>query len=415
MIVYATVIVFLIIFSAIFSAAETAFSSASRNRLKMMAENGSMLASAALKMYDNYDRLLSTILIGNNIVNIAAASAGTIFFVYYFPQYGAVIATVVLTLLILIFGEITPKSLAHEHPERLILITTPFLWLPYQLFRPLNAIFTAWKKLLSRTFREAEDPHRSQEELLSLVDEVQNEGSIDRDECVLLRNAIKFTECRVEDIITHRVDIAAVPVTATREEVAAKFEETEYSRLPVYRDNLDHIVGIILLRDFFTHQHTKTWKMKDIITPPYFIQKTEKIDDVLKKLQGWKSQIAIVLDEFGGTLGILSMEDILEELVGEIWDEHDEVVEKFKKINENTYSVDCTISLDEFREFFSKDIESEEALLSGWILEQIQKVPQKGDSFTMEDLHIVVSSCISHRVRRVDVTRTPAAPTESED
>ena len=412
MIPYIVLIVILILFSAIFSAAETAFSSASRNRLKAMAEKGSLLAGAAGRMLENYDRLLTTILIGNNIVNIAAAAAATVVCVRLWPASGAAISTIVLTLAILVFGEITPKSLAHEFPERVVLLTTPFLWLPYQLCRPMNAIFSAWRNFISKRFRKHDDQRRSQEELLMLVEEVQNEGCIDKDEGVLLRNAIKFTECRVEDIVTHRVDIAAIPVTATRDEVAAKFAETEYSRMPVYRENLDNIVGIVLLRDFFSSQRKGgAWRLKDIITPPFFIQKTEKIDDVLKKLQDSKSQIAIVLDEFGGTLGILSMEDILEELVGEIWDEHDEVVEKFRAVDENTYSVDCSASLDEFREFFAKELPSEEAFLSGWILEQLQKVPQKGDAFTVDGLRIVVSACSRHRVRRIDVTRLPPADT----
>ena len=402
------VILFLLALSAFFSASETAFSSASKTRLKALAENGSRLAAIALKLFNDYDRLISTILVGNNIVNIVLTAVCTMLFVnLYGDGWGVTLSMVVTTVAVLVFGELTPKSVVHEHPEEFAQAASWLLLFFKWLLFPVNAIFALWKRLLSRMMHIEETPKMSQEELLMLVDEVQSDGSIDQDEGALLRNAIKFTECKVEEIITHRVDIAALPLDASREDVAAMFMETQFSRLPVYLDNLDNIVGVLVLKDFYASQNSPEWNLKDIITPPFFVQKTEKIDDVLKKLQNSHSQIAVVLDEFGGTLGIVSMEDILEELVGEIWDEHDEAVEKFKDLGNGVTSVDCTVSLDDFQDYFNVKVQSEESLLNGFICEQFHKIPQKGDRCRIGPLDIVVSSCSRHRVRRVDVTVVP--------
>ena len=404
-------IVVLLLFSAFFSAAETAYSSVNKARLKGLADNGNFLARIAVRLDGDFDRLLTTVLIGNNLVNIALTAVATMLLVnLYGARNGALLSTVIVTPVVIFLGEITPKSIAREYPEHIALVAAPLLWAMQWLLYPLNALFALWKRMLSRMMKLPELPRMSQEELLMLVDEVQHDGSIDKDEGALLRNAIKFTECPAEDIITHRVDLAAVPADATREEVAAKFIETEYSRLLVYEESLDNIVGVLVLKDFFASSQKPEWRIKDILTPPFFVQKTEKIDDVLKKLQTTRSQMAVVLDEFGGTLGILTVEDILEELVGEIWDEHDEVVERFKQVAPDAYSVDCTVTIDDFQEFFHVRLESEESLLGGWILEQIHKLPQKGDHCSVGNLDITISSCSRYRVRRVYVrVRPPAA------
>ena len=402
-------IALLLLFSAFFSGAETAFSSLNNARVKTLADNGNFLARIAMRLCSDFDRLLTTVLIGNNLVNIALTAVATMLLVdLYGARNGALLSTLIVTPTVIFLGEITPKSIAREYPEPIALFSAPLLLALRWLLYPLNALFALWKKMISRVMKLPALPRMSQEELLMLVDEVQHDGSIDQDESALLKNAIKFTECPAEDIITHRVDLAAVPVDATREEVAAKFTETEYSRLLVYEESLDNIVGVIVLKDFFTSSQKPGWRLKDILTPPFFVQKTEKIDDVLKKLQTTRSQMAVVLDEFGGTLGILTVEDILEELVGEIWDEHDEVVERFKKVAPDGYSVDCTVTLDDFQEFFHIRLDSEESLLGGWILEQIHKLPQKGDHCAVGNLDITISSCTRYRVRRVFVKILPS-------
>ena len=267
----------------------------------------------------------STILIGNNIVNIATASIGTVLFVRHYGDAGATISTVVVTVVVLIFGEISPKSIAKDCAEQWAMLSAPMLQVLIWIFTPLNAIFSFWKKLLAKVFRLSSDNKMSQEELLMLVDEVQQDGSIDKNEGELLKNAIDFSEQRAEDILIHRTDLAALPITATKEEVAALFTETKYSRLLIYQDSIrQRFSDTIHQKDFYVGCGVTDKPLRDIILPPVYALEMEPISLLLKKLQQAKTHVAVVVDEYGGTCGIVTMEDILEELVGEIWDEHDE-------------------------------------------------------------------------------------------
>ncbi len=395
----------LVMMSAYFSATETAFSSLNKTRLKTMAEDGNKKAELALKLSENYDKLISTILIGNNIVNISLASLGTIFFVNMLQDQtlGSSVSTVVITLVVLIFGEITPKSIAKDAPEKFAMFSAPFINILIIILTPLNFIFSAWKKLVSKVLKVEESEKMSQEELLMFVDEVEQEGTIDEDEGDLIRNVIEFTETKAEDILTHRVDLEAVPTDADKEEISKKFQETQYSRILVYEESIDNIIGFILQKDFYTVDGITKKQIDKIVKPVIFTQKSELVNDLLKKLQTSKTHIAVVLDEYGGTLGIVTMEDILEELVGEIWDEHDEVVEDFKKLNENKYRVDCSINADDFFEFFEIETETESISLGGWVMEQLDKVPEKGDKFEFEELDITVFETDSRRATKIDV------------
>ena len=307
-----------LILSGYFSATETAFSSANTTRLKTLAEKGNKRAALVCKLLERYDRLLSTILIGNNIVNIATASIGTVLFVRHYGDAGATISTVVVTVVVLIFGEISPKSIAKDCAEQWAMLSAPMLQVLIWIFTPLNAIFSFWKKLLAKVFRLSSDNKMSQEELLMLVDEVQQDGSIDKNEGELLKNAIDFSEQRAEDILIHRTDLAALPITATKEEVAALFTETKYSRLLIYQDSIDNILGTIHQKDFYVGCGVTDKPLRDIILPPVYALEMEPISLLLKKLQQAKTHVAVVVDEYGGTCGIVTMEDILEELVGEI-------------------------------------------------------------------------------------------------
>ena len=338
-----------IILSGYFSATETAFSSLNKTRIKYMAEKGSKRAKRTLQLAENYDKLIATILIGNNIVNITTASIGTLLFVALMGQeLGATVSTVVVTIVVLIFGEITPKSIAKDYPERFAMFSAPMIGALLWLFTPLNFLFSLWKKLVALLFHSDEEDKMSQEELLLLLEEVEQEGAIDKSEGTLLRNAVEFGDLEVQSILTHRVDLEAVEVNATKEEIAAKFTETRFSRLLVYEETIDKIVGVLHLKDFYDGMGINPKPLREIMTPPLFIHQTEKVDDLLQLLKSSKSHIAVVIDEYGGTLGIVTMEDILEELVGEIWDEHDEVEEPFRQLSENTYLVDCTVTLDDF-------------------------------------------------------------------
>ena len=402
-----------LLLSAYFSATETAFSSANTTRLKTLAEKGSGNAALALKLLEQYDRLLSTILIGNNIVNIATASIGTVLFVRHYGDAGATISTVVVTVVVLIFGEISPKSIAKDCAERCAMLSAPILRVLIWVLMPLNLLFSLWKKLLNKVFRLNGESKMSQEELLMLVDEVQQEGSIDRDEGELLKNAIGFSEQEAQDILIHRVDLAALPVTAGKEEVAALFTQTKYSRLLVYDGSIDHILGTVHQKDFYVGCGVTDKPLRDIIAPPVFVLENEPIRLLLKKLQQAKTHVAVVVDEYGGTCGIVTMEDILEELVGEIWDEHDEEEVFLRKLGPDTYAVDAAMDLADFAAYFRLKTDSEMVSVSGWVMEQFGRVPEAGDSFTCGDLRVQVTRVENHRIEEIRVVQETPAPAEA--
>ena len=407
---YIIIMAVCLLLSAYFSATETAFSSANVTRLKMLAEKGNSRAALACRLLERYDKLLSTILIGNNIVNIAMASLATALFVKSFGDAGATLSTIVVTVVVLIFGEISPKSIAKDCAENWAMTAAPFLRCLIWLLMPLNALFSLWKKLLARMFHLDGDNKMSPEELLMLVNEVQQEGSIDKDEGDLLKNAIGFSEQEAQDILIHRVDLAALPVDATKEEVADLFTQTKYSRLLIYREDIDHIIGTIHQKDFYVGCGVTDKPLEEILSPVMFVLENEPISLLLKKLQLAKTQVAVVVDEYGGTCGIVTMEDILEELVGEIWDEHDEVEEDFEKLGENLYRVDCSVSLEDFMEFFDVELKSDSVSVGGWVMEQLNKVPVKGESFTTKHLEITVSELDAHRVSSITVRQLDESP-----
>lgn len=412
---YIIVMAICLIMSAYFSATETAFSSLSKTRLKTIAEKGNKKAELALSLAERYDRLISTILIGNNIVNILMASMGTVLFVEVLKyQNGAALSTLVVTVVVLIFGEITPKSIANDYPEKFAMFSAPLIRLFIWLLLPLNFIFSMWKKLVDLLFKVEDDDKMSQEELLMIVDEVEQEGGIDTDEGDLLRNAIEFSDLIAEDILTHRVDLEALPLDADKEEIARMFTETRFSRIPIYEDSIDNIVGIIHQKDFYVGSGISDADIKDLISPPLFIHKSEKADDLLRTLQREKSHVAIVVDEYGGTLGIVTMEDILEELVGEIWDEHDEVVEDFESVSENIFLVDGNANFEDFCQEFEINTESDSISVGGWVMEQVGKIPEEGDDFTFENLHITVTEIDSHRVEKLKVEKLEPEDLEEE-
>ena len=344
------IIIFCVLFSGYFSATETAFSSLNRIRIKNLAEKGDKKAKLVLDMLENFDSLLSTILIGNNIVNIACASVATLLFVRLLgEEQGPSVATIVITIVVLIFGEVTPKSIAKENPEKFAMFAAPFLNVLMIILTPFNFLFIQWKKLISKIFHTENDYSITEEELLTIVEEAEQEGRIDEQESSLIRSAIEFSEQEAIDILTPRIDIVGVSHDATKEEIAQVFEETNYSRLPVYKESIDHIIGILYQKDFYNLDDEET-SFEHIIRPAMFITESKKIGELLQELQQKKSHIAIVLDEYGGTTGIVTLEDILEELVGEIWDEHDEVINEIEKISDTEYIVHGSTNLEDLFE-----------------------------------------------------------------
>lgn len=398
------IILFCIVMSAYFSATETAFSSLSRVRIKNMAEKGDKKAQLVLDLSENYDKLLSTILIGNNVVNILSASlATTIFIKMLGNDVGSGVATLVTTIVVLIFGEISPKSIAKESPEKLAMFSAPFLRILIIVLTPFNFLFGQWKKLLSHIFKTEDNSGITEEELLTIVEEAQQDGEIDEQEGSLIKSAMEFTEQEAEDILTPRIDISGVPENATVEEIAEMFSETGYSRLPVYRETIDHIVGIIYQKDFYNKIFNKETSITSIIRPALFITQSKKIGELLKELQREKLHIAVVVDEYGGTVGLVTLEDILEELVGEIWDEHDEVTQDIVKISDTEYEVLGCADVEELFELFGKEEELEIITVSGWIMEMLERVPEKGDSFVYEDMEVTVLEMDEKRVEKVKI------------
>lgn len=415
---YIIIMVVCLIMSAYFSATETAFSCANKTRLRAFAEKGNKKAELAVNLADKYDRLISTILIGNNIVNILLASIGTIVFTKHFgDDLGATLSTVVITVAVLIFGEITPKSLANDFPEKFAMFSAPLIRTFIWLLLPLNLVFSGWKKLVGLVVRvkDEEDDNMTQEELLLMVEEAEQEGDIDTDEGDLLRNAIEFSDLKAEDILTHRVDLEALPIDSKKTEIAQTFTRTRFSRIPIYEDNIDNIVGVIHQKDFYVGSGVTTEPIKEIISPVLFVHQSEMADDLLKKLQKEKSHIAVVVDEYGGTLGIVTMEDILEQLVGDIWDEHDEVVEEFKELDENNFIIDCNMNLDDFCEEFDIKTESDSVSVGGWVAEQIGNIPDVNDTFVFENLVITVTEIDSHRASTIKVEKQETSDEEEKE
>ena len=396
------IIIACIVMSAYFSATETAFSSLNRIRIKNMADKGNKKAKLVLRLSENYDSLLSTILIGNNIVNIASASLATVLFVKLLgDEAGPSVSTLVTTVVVLIFGEVSPKSIAKESPEKFAMFSAPILNVLRIILTPFNFLFGQWKKLLSLIFKSDEDRSITEEELLTIVEEAEEEGGIDEQESELIRSAIEFSELEAVEILTPRIDVTGVSVEDSKEEIAKIFAETGYSRLPIYEESMDHILGIISQKDFHNAVYHTDKEVASIIRPVLFIAKNKKIDKLLKELQQKKSHMAVVMDEFGGTVGIVTLEDILEELVGDIWDEHDEFVQEIEQVAENEYLVLGNANLEKMFELLEKEIELEVVTVSGWVMNMLGRIPEKGDTFTYENLQVTVLEMDGKRVEKI--------------
>ena len=406
-------LVILVGFSAFFSASETAFSSLNQIRLKSRAEEGDSSAARVLAMAEQYDKLLSTILIGNNIVNIAAASIGTILFTQMLgAERGATVSTIVLTIIVLIFGEVTPKSLAKEMPEKVATAVSPFLVLLMALMTPLTWLFTQWKKLLGHFVHSGEADTITEGELMTMVSEAENDGELTDRESELIRSAIEFDDVEVEEILTPRVDVVAVEDDIPLEELAQTFAESGYSRLPVYHGTIDNIIGVVHEKDFYIARLKKATKIDDLVVPTLYTTGSTQISQLLRTLREQHHHLAVVVDEYGGTEGIITLEDILEELVGEIWDEHDEVTEDFRKQSDGSWLVAGSASVDDLYE--ELDLPEEEDIdsntVNGLVQEKTCHLPKVGDRFSLGEYDGVVTRTAKRRV--TEVRLTPAAPAE---
>lgn len=408
------IIAICIIMSMYFSATETAFSCLNRIRIKNKAENGNKRAALVLKLVDKYDEMLSAILVGNNIFNILCSSVATLLFVNLLndPDLGATVSTVVITVLLLIFGEISPKTIAKERPEGLAMFSAPILQILMVILKPVTFIFKLWQKMLSLIIKSPVDQGITEEELLTIVDEAEQDGNLDKDESELIRSAIEFNELEVRDIFTPRIDIAAIPSDISKEEAAHVFSETGYSRLPVYEGTLDNVIGILYLKDFYNSAFNRRTNIADIIKPVIYVPKSKKISDLRKELQQQQLHIAVVMDEFGCTVGIVTLEDILEELVGEIWDEHDEVIREISEVAENRYIVSGKANIEKVFEKLDMESDFEAITVGGWVMETLEKIPSAGDSFTYQNLQVQVLKMMGRRIEQIEIIYVPSEPDE---
>lgn len=372
----------LLVLSAYFSATETAFTSLNRIKIKNMAGEGNGKAKRVLNLEERYDTLLSTILVGNNIANIATTAIATVLFVKLYGYYGPTIATVAITLTVLIFGEISPKSLAKEYPEKFAMFSAPLMQLLMNVFMPVNWVFSKWKLLLRLIFKVNTDRAITEEEIKTLVEEAATEGSIMSEQGELIQNAIDFNELEAWDVLTPRVDIKAVEIGDTKKDVAALFKDSGFSRMPVYEDDLDNILGVLNQKDFHNFISGTRKTIADYVKPVVFVAGSMKCANLLKKLQANKTQIAVVVDEYGGTEGLVTMEDIIEELVGEIYDEHDAIeTEGIIPLRDGSYRVSGSTNVEKMFEHFGEEADLEATTVNGWLVLQIDKMPESGDTF----------------------------------
>ena len=408
-------LVFLVACSAFFSASETAFSSLNQIRLKSRAEDGDASAARVLAMAEKYDKLLSTILIGNNIVNIAAASIGTILFTRALgAERGATMSTIVLTIVVLIFGEVTPKSLAKEMPETVATAVSPMLNLLMVLFTPLTWLFSQWKRLLGHFVHSTEEDTITEGELMTMVSEAENDGELTDRESELIRSAIEFDDVEVEEILTPRVDVVAVEDNTSLDEVAQTFAESGYSRLPVYHDTIDNIIGVVHEKDFYLARLKKETSLEELVKPTLYTTGSTQISQLLRTLREQHHHLAVVVDEYGGTEGIITLEDILEELVGEIWDEHDEATEDFHKQSDGSWIMLGSASVDDLFEMLGlpEDEDIDSNTVNGLVQEKTCHLPKVGDRFTLGSYDGVVTRTAKRRV--TEVRLTPAEKPEPE-
>lgn len=407
--------------SAFFSASETAFTSANRVKLKAMVQNGNKRAKAALALAENYDRLITTILIGNNIVNIAASSLATSLFLALMADKASLattLSTVVMTVVILIFGEVSPKAVAKESPESLAMTFAPVLKALCTVFTPAAAFFSALKKMLTKMFKTDSGESFIEEELMTMVDEAESGGDMEHHEGELIRSAIEFNDDRdVLSVLTPRVDVTSIEDTATMEQAAEVFRVSGYSRLPVFHEDMDHVVGILNEKDFYLMQHQGCNDITQIMKPPVYAPTTLKLSKLLKLFQGQKTHLIIVLDEFGGTEGIVTMEDVLEELVGEIYDEHDDVEQENVEMDDGSHLVDGGMQLSELLDTMGVEDVYNAETVGGFAAEVLGIIPFVGAAFETDEIRGLVTQMDKRRVTQVRIWKkeTPADASAKEN
>ncbi len=402
-----------------FAFAETAFASVSKNRIRVRQEKGDARAKKAMWVLDNFDRAITTILIGTNIAHLTAAAVMTVLVTHHFGMGAVAWGTLVTTLILFLFGEMLPKTIAKKYSERFCLGTAGSLCFFMHFFAPLAALLTAIGQGLAKLSKGEGEVSVTEDELYDLIEDMTDAGSLDEDQGDLVQSALEFGDITVEHVLTARVDMAAIDVAWPAEKVIQFIRSQRHTRLPVYEGQVDDIIGILQIRKYI-----RAWlsqgdgvDIRSLLDVAYFVPSTTKVDDLLPELSRNRSNMAVVTDPWGGTLGVVTVEDILEELVGEIWDEEDEVEELFQPIGGGRYEADGRLDVDElFDRMDWEDPDHDEALihkpLAEWTLEHFELMPQQRDRFTYHDLEFTVSDVRQHRIRKLTVCRLPQAAEE---
>ncbi len=414
-------------FSAFFSASETAFTSFNRTKMKTKAEEGNKKAALVLKMSDDYDKLLSTILVGNNIVNIALSSMATIWVLELLASsaavgYASTISTVATTIVVLIFGEITPKSLAKDHPEGLAMGVCRFLKFLCAILTPVNFIFSLWKKLMNKIVKPADEEAVTEGEVLTLVDEAHEDGIIDEYNKELIENIFEFDDLTAGEIATHRIEITMLSTDASSEEWEETIYGSRFSRYPVYTESVDNIIGILDAREYFRLENKDRENvLKEAVVPAYFVPKTVKADVLFRNMKAKKESCAIVLDEYGGVLGIITLTDLVECLVGEFneSDEDEQEEELITAIDENVWQIGGTVAVSDVEEALGVNIADEDSdTFGGYVLGLYGSIPEDGSTFRLEteSLDISIEAIKDHKIERAIVTlKAPEEETEEQE
>lgn len=402
------IIVVLVLFSAVFSATETAFSSVNRIRLKSIEGSGNKRAAKANIIIEKFDKALTAILIGNNVVNIASASLATVVFTRVLGSGSVGIATAVMTVTVLIFGEIIPKALAKEHSEGFVLFMAPLLLGFMTVLTPVIAPFSALTKLSSKIFSSGKkQPTMTEDELKYIIDEIEDEGVLEEQESDLVRSALEFDEKTVGEILVPRVNVTGVEIGDDVEKIRELFASTAYSRLPVFEGSIDNIVGVLLQSDFFEMYLSKQGDISQIMHEPAHLIEHTRVSEALRIMQKEKMHMAVVHDEYGGTQGIVTLEDIIEELVGEIYDESDDEDNSFIKISDTEFDVDAEMSLYDMLENMglpADTVESEMSSLGGYIMELAGEIPAEGEVVSSDVFEMKILRSDDRKIYRVKVT-----------
>lgn len=403
------VILLLILISAFFSADEIAFTSINARRMRRAAEDGDRRSALVMRIYDQFDDALSAILIGNNLVNIAASSVATVAAIAVAGEAGAGLASVIMTVVVVLFGEITPKILAKRNCDAFARQTAYPLRAVMLALRPAVKASLFFVERLARALGAGErlSPGMTEEELTAILETAEDEGVIDEDRTDLVQSALEFDDLTIAQVLTPRIDMVAIDVEDPLEDILRVIIESQYSRIPVYEDTIDNVIGILHVNLFLREMDKKAEiDLKKLLMPPLVVHKTLKLDDALKLLQRARTHIAVVADEYGGTMGIITLEDLLEQLVGEIWDENDDIVEPCVEVGENEYECSGLMGLHDFFDeidYDGRNFESEYTTLGGWAVEMLDAQPEAGRSFDYDTLHVTVEKMDGVRVDKLRI------------